>query len=78
MADLSDIVQVEQTESNTAVFKKRRVFGIDRYYPKNELATNLVNFKQVTTQQNKKAIIKCLTLSEIKVAITLGIFMILE
>jgi hypothetical protein len=61
-----------------AEFEKKPVYGKDRFYPKNELADKLVNFKQAAAQQNRKRFIKCLAQREIDAAQEMGIIVIVR
>jgi hypothetical protein len=80
MANIPTWFSMKKTKSNVivpkkeaAVFEKKPVFGVDRFYPKNEIAEKLVDFKRVSTQQNRKRFIKCLAQREIEVAQEMGI-----
>lgn len=61
-----------------AEFEKKTVYGIVRYYPKNELAEKLVNFKQAAAQQNRKRFVKCLAERERIAAEEMGIVVVVS
>ena len=56
-----------------ALFEKKAVYGVDRFYPKNDLAFRLVELKQAAAQQNRKRHIKCLALRELEIVQKMGI-----
>lgn len=73
MVNSPAVVLMSSAEKYTALFSKKKVYGKLKFYPKNELAQYLVDFKRVAAQQNRKLIIKCLSVPEIEAAQLLGI-----
>ncbi len=70
--------KAKMLNGGVAVFDKKPVYGIPRFYPCNELAEKLVKFKAAAAQQNRKRFIKCLAQREIVAAQEMGIGVIVR